>query len=154
MSVATPFFSWLLVVSIADLLSRRISNYWIVVGAVYCFGIALISAGPVGLSGAVLGALVGMGIFILPYIKGLLGAGDVKLIGVVGLFMGPALTISSILYASIIGGILALIYLASQGLLKKTFGNLLKFGTGGVRIPYAVAISLGALLAFLNPNFL
>ena len=153
-SAATPFFAWLLVVSVADLLSQRISNYMILFGAAYCLGIAWFSVGPISFGASLLGAIVGFAVFIWPYAKGLIGAGDVKLIGVVGLFMGPILTLSSILYASVIGGICAALYLISKGLLHKTVGNVMRLGIGGARIPYAFAISLGALWAFLNPNFL
>lgn len=67
------------------------------------------------------GVLLGMA-FLLPfYIRGATGAGDVKLMGSVGAFLGPAGVFYAFLFSSIAGGIYAFILLARHGLLKETF---------------------------------
>ena len=154
MLVVLPLLFLLLIIAIVDLLTRHIPNYLISAGLIYSFVIALFSIGPINVLNAILGLLLGVLIFIFPYGKGLIGAGDVKLIGLVGSFMGPALVLDSILYAAIIGGIFTVFYLLDKKALKNSLTGLLKLDFSGARIPYAYAISLGTFLTFLNPTFL
>ena len=64
-----------------------------------------------GLSGAIFslaGAAVGLGIFIIPYGSGGMGAGDVKLMMTVGALVGPSAALVSSLLAFLVGGVYAL----------------------------------------------
>jgi len=64
---------------------------------------------------SVLGLIIGLLIFIFPYYKSWIGAGDVKLMGVIGIYLGPALTMLTSVYSMLVGGLIALIYLLTQG---------------------------------------
>lgn len=68
-----------------------------------------------------IGFLIGGGLFMFVYLisrKGL-GAGDVKFMSAVGLYMGVAYTFSVALYGTFLAGIYSLIMLATKKLTKK-----------------------------------
>jgi len=77
-----------------------------------------------GIQGCLLsaaGVLLGMAFFLPFYLKGGTGAGDVKLMGAVGGFLGPVGVFYAFLFSSIAGGIYAVLLLLRHGLLKETF---------------------------------
>jgi len=51
---------------------------------------------------------MGIGLLILLYFLGMMGAGDVKLLGAVGSFIGAKSVFISFLYTAVVGGIYAL----------------------------------------------
>ena len=53
-----------------------------------------------------------------------MGAGDVKLLGALGAWLGPAAVVWVALFASIAGGVIALIVAIFAGYLTKAFENL------------------------------
>ncbi|KUO50535.1 MAG: hypothetical protein APF76_07765 [Desulfitibacter sp. BRH_c19] len=61
------------------------------------------------------GLLVGIGIFLIPFILGGMGGGDVKLLGAIGALMGSQFVLIAALYTAIAGGIIALIILLHKG---------------------------------------
>jgi len=98
--------------------------------------VSLLPQGP-GLANAVLGGVAGFGLFWLMHLlsRGALGAGDVKLSGLIGLMVGypailPALAIAAVLAAVVAVGLL----LARRATLKSY-------------IPYAPYLAIGALWA-------
>ena len=153
MLVAIPFFILLFVIAVVDLLTKKIPNYLVLFGLFYALGVAFYSVGPVSFIYSIFGFMLGLIIFSIPYVKGLIGAGDVKLASLSGSFLGPFLLLDSILYASIIGGGITVIYLIYKGVLHRSISDLLRL-EGGVRIPYGYAISLGTFLSYFKPNLL
>ena len=107
------------------------------------------------------GAAVGLGLFVILYVCGWMGAGDVKLFAAVGSFLGPAQTISAAIVVALVGGLLALLVLGfHQGWRKTTLWLWSYLETifltrsaqgltpeqGAVpKVPYAVAIGLGTI---------
>jgi len=109
------------------------------------------------------GVAVGMGVFLPFYLSRGMGAGDVKLMGTVGAFLGPkyALLASGLCLGA--GGVLAIIILISRGGLRdlavrylSTFKCLVTTGklshippepgeVASVKFPYATAIGIGTL---------
>ena len=109
------------------------------------------------------GVAVGMGIFLPFYLARGMGAGDVKLMGAVGAFLGPkhAFLASGLCLGA--GGVLAVIILISRGGFKdlairylSTFKCLITTGklshippeageVASVKFPYATAIGIGTL---------
>jgi len=110
------------------------------------------------------GTAVGMGVFLPFYLLRGMGAGDVKLMGTVGAFLGPkyGLLASGLCLGA--GGVLALIILISRGGLAplanrymSTLKCLLVTGkvshtppdpneVAAVKFPYATAIGIGTLV--------
>nr|WP_204618560.1 A24 family peptidase [Desulforadius tongensis] len=114
------------------------------------------------------GFLLGMGLLFIPFILGGMGAGDVKLLGVIGAFKGPAFVWLTFLAAAITGGILALIVMVKSGQFKprlqsvwytilsvtgimprvNMLGTIHSGGTGQT-FPYGIAITAGTAAAYL-----
>jgi len=57
------------------------------------------------------GLLLGVGMLIVPYLMGGMGAGDAKLMGAIGAMIGPKGVFIAFLYTAIAGGVYALILL-------------------------------------------
>jgi prepilin peptidase CpaA len=58
-----------------------------------------------------LGFLVGFSILLVPYLLGGMGAGDVKLMAVIGAMKGAAFALATAVYMGLLGGVLALGFL-------------------------------------------
>lgn len=113
------------------------------------------------------GMLLGIGTLILFYLMGMMGAGDVKLMGAVGSFLGPQGVFVAFLYSAVVGGLYALLVLARSKALKETagrYGMMIRgyVGTGQLiyippeegKLPplcYGLAISLGTILSIARP---
>lgn len=126
-------FLWAILLSAAiqDGMERRISNRVIAIGVT---GAVMLSS-TTGVSTVLLsvsGLLITLAVFIPTYIVGWLGAGDVKLLGVVGAFLGVEQLLSAWALIALAGGGLSLVYLI-----------LSRYGLVDKRVPYAVAIFLG-----------
>lgn len=110
------------------------------------------------------GAAVGFGLFIILYVCGWMGAGDVKLFAAVGSFLGPAQTISAAVAIALVGGLLATLVLGfHQGwrrtglwlwssvqtlLLTRSPQKLTPDQGAALKVPYAVAIGLGTIVSY------
>lgn len=96
-------------------------------------------------------ALVFLAILILgtlAFSARLLGGGDVKLFAAVGLWLDWRSAISLVALVFVCGGVVALIYLAARPF--RSGGAVRK---GQTRIPYGIAIALGAMvLILLDPR--
>ena len=107
------------------------------------------------------GAAVGLGVFVILYACGWMGAGDVKLFAAVGSFLGPAQTISAAIVIALVGGLLAFLVLGfHQGwrktglwlwsyvqamVLTRSAQALTPVQGAAPKVPYAVAIGLGTI---------
>ena len=83
-------------------------------------------------------------LFALAFYAGMMGGGDVKLAAALALWFSPLTTARFLIFMSIAGGVLTLIVLARHRMQKKP---------GRPRVPYGVAIAIGAL-AILTQRFL
>jgi len=172
--LAMFFFDWqmglltilLLFAAIADYRSHRIPNQLVLLGMAF----ALIDQcvrwpvleGPLFVIG---GILVGFSLFFPMYLLGAMGAGDVKLLAMVGAFLGPADTLRVALATMIVGGVMAIFFVminGTFGLMARNLRSLFQVGfldvLGGRspklqvspsvsagRLPYGVAISAGTM---------
>jgi prepilin peptidase CpaA len=83
-----------------------------------------IAAGPAGLAGSFLGALCGFGLLISLYLKGGMGAGDVKLMTGVGAWLGLPMIFYVFIASSLAAGIYALFVIVLYGRTGETWTNL------------------------------
>lgn len=127
------------------------------------FGLAGISAGALGL-------LVGFGVLIIPWLMHGMGAGDVKLMMAIGVWLGPTWTAISFAVGGIVGGIIAVAMIVSSGRVWKAwanmqtivckmtsrstifseFGGARTFGNTSQLLPYGVPLTIGTLMVFLG----
>ena len=119
---------------------------------------------------SVLGLTVGMALFIVAYAIGGMGAGDVKLMGAIGSFLGAKNVIWACLFSCIFGGLYGIVVLVGKGSAKSYFkrywlmlktllitGKLFYIppssGEKSQKISYGVAIALGTLFFILGKDF-
>ena len=122
--------------AVVDDLRHRVISNWITLGALACGLVYHVARhGPVGLLMAASGAALGFVAFLLFYLLGGMGGGDLKLMAGFGALLGPSLVWIAALLACVIGGALAAVSLL--------------FNRRQKAIPYAPAIVLGAWLALL-----
>lgn len=105
----------LLVAAITDVRSGRIPNSvtfpLVISGLVFHTW----ADGWQGLLFSLLGCLVGLGCLIWFYARGGMGAGDVKLLGAIGAYLGPTQVVYAFAVAAILGGAYSLALLFAQG---------------------------------------
>src|SRR5260370_28316962 len=94
-----------------DLRSPRIPNNLIVLGLILAIIFQLVANGAHGLLFGFLAALLGLGCFMPFYALRAMGAGDVKLMAVVGLFTSPRGILYAVVLSLLAGGLCALGYL-------------------------------------------
>jgi len=128
-----------------DLTRRRISN-WTSGGAVIAGLIVhLAQKGWTGAMHSLFGSAIGFGVFLIFYLLGGMGGGDVKLMAGFGALLGDAQIMPAALWAAVSGGLMAAVYLAVCAVVRRA-------GSGqkaGESIPYAPAITVGAWLALV-----
>lgn len=115
--------------SYADILYRKIPNVLILCGLVVVLGFRFYYHFPDWLTLA-LGGGAGLLVYLPFFWKGVMGAGDVKLMMLVGLFLGWSGVFMSALIAALLGGFLVLP--AYSFFKKKT-------------VPYGLVIALGVM---------
>ena len=107
-----------------DLHSRRIPN-WLTFGAAAgALAYHSLVGGPAAVQGAMSGWVTGLFLFMPLFLLGGMGAGDVKLLAALGAWLGPMQIIWLALFASIAGGVMALIVAVSTGYLRTALGNI------------------------------
>ncbi len=169
-----PLTVLLLVISRQDIRSHRIPNKLVLIGVVTGVvlngllpeGWGFNSAIPGGLGwlGALKGLGVGMAVLLPIYWLRAMGAGDVKLMAMVGAFLGPTDVLGAVLATFIAGGLMALVVVLWSKQLANFLQNIKLILLGGVvkmsagqlplmndlpvsvgKLPYAVAITVGTL---------
>lgn len=127
--------------------------------------------GMLGWQESVEGWLLGLALFLPLYLMRTMGAGDVKLLAMVGAFVGPVEILGVALATMLIGGVLAVVVVICQGMLGRFIANLrLAAWTAVARVaagqmpdgrdlpesvgklPYGVAIGAGTI-AYLYYRF-
>lgn len=98
-----------------DLLYRKIPNALTISAAACGLLYHIYLNGLDGFLFSLEGLLLGLGLLLFFHVFGMMGAGDVKLMGAVGSILGPAAVFKAFLFTAIAGGIFALIVLAWHG---------------------------------------
>ncbi len=120
LSVILPFLLALWM-AWSDVKTKRIPNYLSFGGALAGLGFQLGAHGWAGLAEGFLGMLLGFALLIFFYVKGGMGAGDVKALAALGAWLGPLPTLFLFCYMAFCGVLLMVIFLWWKGqLLDKT----------------------------------
>ncbi len=120
----------------SDVRTRRIPNWLTVSGAVLGLALHAWYGGLPGALSSLGGAAFGLGIFILFFIAGGMGAGDVKLFGAVGALVGPQALVLVFVFTGLLGALAA----AAVAIRRKQFRSTL---------PYGAVIAGGTLISLL-----
>ncbi|HHY05467.1 MAG TPA: prepilin peptidase [Clostridia bacterium] len=107
-----------------DLQERKILNVVVLPAMLVALIMHLLLQGVAGALFWGKGTLVGLALLFIPFALGGLGAGDVKLLGVVGSFKGVFFVFKAFLGAALLGGVFAFLFLLKKKRLKKTLRNL------------------------------
>ena len=148
-----------------DWREQRIPNRLVIAGLALGLAGQVALGGWMGLLAALGGVAVGIVLMLPFYVIGGMGAGDVKLMGMVGAFLGPAGALSATFLTFLAGGVLAVGVALRRRTLGRALGNtrtmlvgsLLSAATLGKaelappvasagKLPYGVAIAVGTML--------
>lgn len=156
----------LVVASVAvafDVRTRRIPNVLTFGAAAAGVLFGLVTAGTSGLTAALLAWGLGVALFFPFFALRGMGAGDVKLLAALAAWLGPVDTMYLALFASMAGGLAALIVAGASGYLGQALRNIWLMlmhwrvagprpvpgmtlrETSGPRLAYAIPIAIGAL---------
>lgn len=174
LSVLAVLCAFLLVAAWSDLRRQRIPNVLVLAGMLLALalhsvlpsghGFLSVLPGGLGFLGALNGLVFGL-LALLPfYLLRAMGAGDVKLLAMVGAFVGPVDIWWALLFTLVAGGALSVVLALHRGMLAGVLQNLhlmflnLMFAAGSkeaVRparalvtaspMPYGVAIAVGSI---------
>lgn len=158
----------LLMAAWSDVRSFRIPNVISLGGAVVGLGSAALQHGANGAMLAVAGWLVGMAALLPFYGLRVMAAGDVKLLGMTGAFLGFPSVLGGIVFTLMAGGVFALSTSAARGKISETFYNISLFSFRTMmpgkenslaqivgetpvsgHLPYAIAILVGTMTWWL-----
>ena len=158
--------------TITDLRSQRLPNALTIPTAIAAVAFHVLNQGPTGLWFSLEGFGLGLGLMLAPFLFGVMGGGDVKLMAAVGAWVGPEIVLASFLFTSIAGGLYAALVLARRtDAVRSVFQRfwtalLVGAGTGEFqyqpepetrglpRLCYGLAITLGAVAAMTRSVFL
>jgi prepilin peptidase CpaA len=152
--------------AVTDIKSRKIPN--LLTGPAILLGLALHASldGWRGLLTSLAAGLVCGVIFLLFYLAGGMGAGDVKLITAVGCIAGLSNSAYLLILTSLAGGVMGIVFALLRGRLKETLLNvgtiashhqqegltphpdLNVMNVSTLRLPYGVAIAAGSTITF------
>ncbi len=160
----------LVICVITDLKSRKIYNKVLFPALLAALIIHWMMGGWAAIGFSLTGFFCGLGLLLIPYLLGGMGAGDVKLLALIGALKGTYFVLAAAIYMSLIGGLIAIIVI----LFRKGFAERMKtlvyfiFGLRyGIRIPlafgkewktqtypYGLAIAGGAVASLLYKGWL
>ncbi|MBN1595624.1 prepilin peptidase [candidate division FCPU426 bacterium] len=152
------------IATITDLSRHKVYNWLTFPAMGLGLGVNVAMQGVPGLWFGAAGMLVGGLVFFPAFFWGGMGAGDIKLMAVLGAFTGWVYVVNAALYAALIGGLAAIVLLVFKGEVWSTLAGICRFLRSLLvpkmeieplsqkySLPYAVVISLGALTAALLP---
>ena len=169
------FFDWrtgivillLIVAAVSDCRTRRIPNWLVLSGALYgvIYNTVLPPTPHDNILFPLAGLALGLLLFLPLYLVRAMGAGDVKLLAMIGAFLGPGDTFYAALATMIVGGVLAILFVLARGTALRMFHNLVSLFQLGFlsvaggskpdlqieadmsagKLPYGVPIAIGTI---------
>ena len=151
--------------AVFDIRSRRVPNFVTLPGILCGLLLHLLAGGWVQLGSAALAGLICFGIFLLFWLAGGMGAGDVKLMAAVGCLAGLPNVGNLLVSTALAGGLMAIVMAVWRGKAKETLLNvgalvvhhrlegltphpsLNLSNSRTLRLPYAVPIATGCAMA-------
>ncbi|MFE8699618.1 prepilin peptidase [Cytobacillus sp. FJAT-54145] len=160
----------LLICLITDIKSRKIYNKVIFPALIVAIILHAFAPFGSGILFSLTGFGVGLALLLIPYLMGGMGAGDVKLLALVGALKGAMFVMTTGIYMAIIGALIALfVIMFRKGALRrlKSIVYTVSSYKHGIKIPlaldkdalqttypYGVAIAGGAFMSLLAKGWL
>jgi prepilin peptidase CpaA len=152
-----------LIAAWTDWRSRRIPNWLTVPGLLLGVILNVVFGGWIGLKASLLGVGLGLALLLPFVLLRSLGAGDWKLAGAIGAFVGPGALVDLLLGSVFVAGLMALALVIYKGRFLQTMRNighilvsLVTFRLPGMqvsldnpetlKVPYGVALGATAML--------
>ena len=152
-----------LIAAWTDWRSRRIPNWLTVPGLLLGVTLNAIFGGWPGLKASLLGVALGLALLLPFVLLRSLGAGDWKLAGAIGAFVGPGALLDLLMGSVFVAGLMALVLVIYKGRFLQTMRNighilvsLVTFRLPGtqvsldnpdsLKVPYGVALGLTVML--------
>ncbi|MFZ5646639.1 MAG: A24 family peptidase [Bacillota bacterium] len=129
----------LVICIVTDIKSRRIYNNVLIPFLITALVANFLAGGWQNLVESLKGLILGLAMLIIPFARGGMGAGDVKLLAVIGGIKGPAFVVNTFLAGALAGGVIALFLLAVNGRLTATLSRGLGL-ISGILIRYGIMI--------------
>ncbi|MBI5526278.1 MAG: prepilin peptidase [Deltaproteobacteria bacterium] len=117
------------VATVADLRTRRIPNWLTFPAIVLGFALNLAAAGWPGLFASAASFALCGGCFLVLFMLGGMGAGDVKMMAAVGALASWPLSVYALMYTAVAGGVIAIAVLTFRGRLGRTLAGMLSLKT-------------------------
>lgn len=149
--------------AVIDVRTARIPNPLTYCALLAALVLRLAFQGLSGLKSGSIGMLVAGGLFLLLFVVGAMGGGDMKLMAAVGAWVGSMQVMTLILAAALAGGFLAVGRMIGTKMVSDTFRNMMRLisyrltsglqphpelqvrSSSSQRVPFGVAIAVGAL---------
>lgn len=171
--IAAVLVPGILLASWIDYTQHRVPNWLnlsLIVTGFICQGVFM---GWSGVATGFWGLLTGFGLLILPWMMHGMGAGDVKLMAAIGVWLGPLYTFYSFGLGALIGGLAGAVMIVSTGRLRMAcanlglilakcssrqtlftdFGSAKSFGQTSQLLPYGVPLTAGTLMILAAKSF-
>lgn len=148
---------------ITDVAKRKIYNVIIFPGLLVAFFVQFLLGGWGDLLTSVYGFFCGLAILLIPYLMGGMGAGDVKLLALIGAVKGTTFVFATAIYMALFGAVIALaILFFRRGVITSVQAILMNYwsirngwiipfrwekDSLSITYPYGVAIAGGALIS-------
>jgi prepilin peptidase CpaA len=107
-----------------DCRSRRIPNWLTMTGLALGIAMNTLAWGWTGTKASLLGAVLGLALLLPFVLVKSLGAGDWKLVGALGAFLGPGHLIAVLLVTILVAGVMAVALIVWKKRVRQTFRNL------------------------------
>jgi prepilin peptidase CpaA len=133
-------------VALIDLRTQHIPNLLSAAAALLGLIAQVSLNGAPGLLSALAGAAIGLGMFLPFYLLRAVGAGDVKAMATVGIFLGAQATLLAVAFTLIVGAIVGVIVLLLQ--------SSAAAATRTRRFAYGGAIAVGTFATLVAPGAL
>jgi prepilin peptidase CpaA len=152
--------------ALLDWRSRRIPNWLTVPGLLLGVAVHTVLSGWHGTLFALGGAGLALILLLAPVLTRVLGAGDWKLMGAVGAFLGPVLVLFVLFCSVLASGLMAFVQMLKARRVVETFRNMVVLVRGvfafGIKpnpkmsldnaalmkLPFGVAVALATLICF------
>lgn len=146
-----------------DWRSRRIPNWLTVPGLLVGIAANSVAGGWAGAKSSLLGAGLGLAVLLPFVLLKSLGAGDWKLVGALGAFLGPPRLLAALFVAVLVAGVMAVVLIVWKRRVLQTLHNLWRILTAlltlrrpdselsldnpqAVKVPFGVAAAIGVIL--------